>query len=96
MTTIIRIVSAAFVAIVVGSAYAHEDMDGRVPAFDADRSGELSFDEYKTYLKSVNEDLSAAFDRFAKLDTDGSDTLSSAEFLKGQPETSAPRSFNCK
>lgn len=94
--TIIRLVSAAILTVVVGSAYAHKDMDGLVPAFDADRSGELSFEEYKTYLKSVNEDVSAAADRFAKLDTDESGTLSSAEFLKGQPETSAPRSFNCE
>lgn len=84
--TIIRVISAAILTLAVGSAYAHKGMHGPGAEFDADRSGELSLEEYTTYLQSQNEDVSAAADKFAKLDRDKNGSLSSAEFLMGQPK----------
>ena len=81
--TMFRILSAAILTLAVGSAYAHKGMHGPAAEFDADESGELSLEEYTAYLKSVNEDVRTAADKFAKLDSDKSSSLSSAEFLKG-------------
>jgi hypothetical protein len=84
--TMIRVISAAILTLAVGSAYAHKGMHGPGAEFDADESGELSLQEYTAYLKSVNEDVASAADKFAKLDRDKNGTLSSAEFLIGQPK----------
>ena len=90
--TMIRVISAAILTLAVGSAYAHKGMHGPGAEFDADHSGELSLHEYTAYLKSVNEDVSSAADKFAKLDSDKNGSLSSAEFLKGQPKEAAAKS----
>ena len=83
--TRIRLVYSAILTFFVASAYAY----GPVMEFDADGSGELSFDEFVTYLKSVKDDVSAAADEFIELDADESGTLSSAELPWGQSKTSA-------
>ena len=91
--TMIRIVSAAILTLAVGSAYAHKGMHGPGAEFDADASGELSLPEYTAYLKSTNQDVAAAADKFAKLDRDKNGSLSSAEFIAGTVQrTSAAKS----
>ena len=90
--TMIRVLSAAILTLVVGSAYAHKGMHGPAAEFDADESGELSLEEYTAYLKSANQDVTAAAAQFAKLDSDKNGSLSSAEFLKGAHKDSAAKS----
>lgn len=78
-----RIIPAAALMLVVGSAYAHEGMHGPGAKFDKDESGELSLAEYTEYLKSNKQDTAAAADRFAQLDKNKNGSLSSAEFIVG-------------
>lgn len=82
----IRIVAVAALTLAAGSAYAHKGMHGPGAEFDADRNGKLSLEEYTAYLKSANEDVTKAADKFAKLDRDKNGSLSSSEFLMGQPQ----------
>jgi hypothetical protein len=86
--TMIRVISAAILTLAVGSAYAHKGMHGP----GADQSGELSLEEYTAYLRSVNQDVGGAADKFAKLDRDKNGSLSSAEFLMGAPKDAAAKS----
>lgn len=85
----IRVIAAVTFTLTVDLAYAHKGMHGPGAEFDADQSGELSLEEYAAYLKSANEDVAAAADKFAKLDRDKNGSLSSAEFLMGQPKASS-------
>ena len=87
----IRVIAAAALTLAATSAYAHKGMHGPGSEFDADQSGELNLEEYTAYLRSVNQDVAAAADKFAKLDRDKSGSLSSAEFLMGQPKDAAPK-----
>jgi hypothetical protein len=88
----IRVISAAALAMVVGSAYAHEGMHGPGAKFDVDGSKDLSLAEYTEYLKSEHQDVTAAADQFAKLDRDKNGALSSAEFIAGLPKDGAAKS----
>lgn len=90
--TMIRVIPAAILTMVVGSAYAHKGMHGPGAEFDADGSGELSLAEYTAYLKSTKQDLAAAAEKLAKLDRDKNGSLSSAEFIVGLPKDSAAKS----
>jgi hypothetical protein len=85
----IRVIPAAVLALVVGSAYAHKGMHGPGSEFDADESGDLSLTEYTAYLQSTKQDVAAAAEKFAKLDRDKSGSLSSAEFILGLPKAPA-------
>lgn len=85
----IRILSAAVLALAVSSAYAHKGMHGPGAKFDVDGSEDLSLAEYTEYLKSEKQDVSKAADSFAKLDTDKNGALSSAEFIAGLPKDAA-------
>lgn len=87
--TMIRFYPAAILALVVGSASAHDGMHGPGAEFDADESGELSVAEYTAYLQSSKQDVDAAAAKFAKLDRDKNGTLSSAEFILGLPKAPA-------
>lgn len=86
----IRLFPAALFALVVGTASAHEGMHGPGAEFDSDEDGELSLDEYTSYLKSSKQDVAGAGERFAKLDKDKNGALSSSEFILGLPKTPAP------
>ena len=88
----IRVMSAAMLALCVDSAYAHEGMHGPGAKFDADGSENLSLAEYTEYLKSTKQDVAAAADQFAKLDRDKSGALSSAEFIAGLSKDGAAKS----
>jgi hypothetical protein len=88
----VRVVSAAVLALVVSSASAHEGMHGPGAKFDVDGSKDLSLAEYTEYLKSTQQDVKAAADQFAKLDRDKSGALSSAEFIAGLPKDGAAKS----
>ena len=90
--SMIRFFSATLLTLVVGSAFAHKGMHGPAAEFDADESGELSLEEYTAYLKSANQDVAAAADKFAKLDSDKNGSLSSAELLKGAAKEGAAKS----
>ena len=84
--------SAATLALVVSSAYAHDGMHGPGAKFDVDGSEDLSLAEYSEYLKSTNQDTTAAVANFAKLDRDKNGALSSAEFIAGLPKDGAAKS----
>jgi hypothetical protein len=88
----IRAISAAVLALVVGSSYAHEGMHGPGAKFDADGSEDLSLAEYTEYLKSTKQDVAGAAAQFAKLDRDKNGALSSAEFIAGLPKDGAAKS----
>lgn len=85
----IRLFPAALLTLVVGTASAHEGMHGPGDEFDSDEDGELSLDEYTSYLKSRKQDVAGAGERFAKLDKDKNGALSSSEFILGLPKSSA-------
>lgn len=85
-----RVLHAAALTFVVGLAYAHEGMHGPGAKFDKDGSEDLSLEEYTEYLKSTNQDMAAAADKFAKLDRDKNGALSSAEFIAGLSKDGAP------
>lgn len=87
-----RVISAAFLTLVVGSAFAHAGMHGPGAKFDEDGSEDLSLAEYTEYLKSEKQDVSQAAERFAKLDLDKNGALSSAEFIAGLAKASAAKS----
>ena len=88
MKTICGIATVAL-ALVVGGAYAHEGMHGPGAKYDADGSEDLSLAEYTEYLQSTKQDVSAAADKFAKLDRDKNSALSSAEFIAGLKDGAA-------
>jgi hypothetical protein len=84
-----RVLSACVLTLIVSSAYAHEGMHGPGAKFDADGSGELSLAEYTAYLTSAKQDVAAAADKFAALDSNKNGTLSSKEFIVGMPNAPA-------
>lgn len=88
----IRVLSAAVLTLAVASAYAHEGMHGPGAKFDVDGSEDLSLAEYTEYLKSTKQDVAAAADKFAQLDRDKNNALSSAEFIAGLPKDGAAKS----
>lgn len=85
----IRGLSACALTFVVASAYAHDGMHGPGAKFDADESGELSLAEYTAYLTATKQDVAAAADKFAALDSDKNGSLSGKEFIVGMPKAPA-------
>ncbi|MBL8265930.1 hypothetical protein [Steroidobacter sp.] len=88
----IRIVSIAALTLFVGTALAHKGMHGPGAKYDVDGSEDLSLAEYEAYLKATNQDVSQAAAKFAQLDKDKNNALSSAEFIAGLPKDSAAKS----
>jgi len=86
---IIRALSASVLTLIVSSAYAHEGMHGPGAKFDADGSGELSLAEYTAYLTATKQDVAAAADQFAALDSNKNGSLSGKEFIVGMPKAPA-------
>lgn len=84
-----RLLPAVALVLWVGTTYAHEGMHGPGAEYDADEDGDLSVEEYTTYLKSSKQDVSAAAEKFATLDKDKNGYLSSSEFILGLPKTPA-------
>jgi hypothetical protein len=82
----IRVLSACVLASVLGSAYAHDGMHGPGAKYDADESGELSLTEYTAYLTATKQDVSAAAEKFAALDSNKNGSLSGKEFIVGMPK----------
>ncbi len=76
------VVSIVLSAVSAGVS-AHEGMHGPGSEYDADESGSLSVEEYKTYLKESRQDVTTATTRFASLDTNKDGKMSSAEFARG-------------
>lgn len=87
----IRLASAAILALVVSSAAAHEGMHGPGSEYDADKDGKLSVAEYTAYLQSSKQDVASAAAKFAKLDRDKNGFLSSSEFILGMPKAPATK-----
>ena len=77
------LIASLVLSVVAMGVSAHEGMHGPGSEYDADKSGSLSVEEYRSYLKESKQDVATATTRFASLDTNKDGKMSSAEFARG-------------